>query len=114
MQNKIIDVFLPPDEEKIKHMQVIIDSFERAYPGLIKKAVRKERRDEFYQVGGKKNADPYLRKGTKIGLRKIMVMPEELGNALITYDAALFRSKDGFHWFVKQFPQFQVPDKVDF
>ena len=114
MQNKIIDVIPLPTDQDAAQIQAIIDEYERQFPGRIKKLVRQAKRDEAYQVGGKKNVDPYLRKGTTMKLTKLAELPIDLTDVLRQRFPNIFRSKDNFRWFVKQFPIFQVPDKLDF
>ena len=73
-----------------------------------------EKDDELENAGGQAFLDPHLIKSHKSGLRKVLALPPELVNAIVDSYPTMFKDKEHFHWFVRNFPMFRIAEKESF
>jgi hypothetical protein len=103
-----------PDKKDKENLEFIIGLFERKFPGYIELCVKQEKDDEIENAGGQAFLDPHLIKSHKSGLRKVLAMPPELVNAIVDAYPTMFKDKEHFHWFVRNFPMFRIAEKESF
>lgn len=102
------DIGSVPDEWDYKNLKVLIESYEKAYPGILRKLESDAKvelalstRDNTYSVFNKESEG-----------RKMMWLPQELQEVLEAAYPSLWTNKDHLHWFLKRFPQFRIPEKI--
>lgn len=96
-----------PDEWDVKNIQVLIGSYEKAYPGRLKRMYHDMKieyaasgRDEYGVVAGQSDS------------RLAMWMPEDLQEALERVYPSIWTNKKHLIWFLKNFPTFRAAEKL--
>jgi len=101
-----------PDEADKRNIEFIIRLYESKFPGDIAERVRIEKRNEFENAGGR--VSKFLIKNEESQLRKVLILPPGLDATIKDSYPTMFTDKAHFHWFVLNFPQFRVAEKISF
>lgn len=111
----LADAIGMPDATDKENIQKIILKYEEEHPGFIKHA-RDSAREELLDKKFGTTNDSRSKTGTSIAgganMRLQLELPGDLYNAIEAYIPTMFREKKHYHWFLKNFPELLVPEKI--
>ena len=96
-----------PDAWDFKNITVLVDSYEKAYPGRIKR-MSTDARTEYALSGRNKFGVVAGQSDTRL----MMWMPGDLMEALERVYPSIWTNKKHLIWFLKNFPTFRAVEKI--